>query len=1088
MRTARVLTVAAVLVGFLCATATAQGASIGFDDLPPGTRVAEQYASQGVHFGVSPFVGISGGFVAAVSDRGASAANAAALDYDSGTDFSSSWIRFDRQQAQVTLRACRVGAADPATNVNVRALDSNGTEVANLSGILCDPQGPLQAVTVTAQNITYLNVAGTGSGWQLDDLGFETDPAPQAPPVLPPTPPPPPPKNFTIRYETPLQPATIVLTPGSRVTRRIVLDRSESSFGPVRFRLTGGTPPGLAVNFTPTTLSGTGREVTTLSVSAEPDMAPAFLADRQIRAEPQGTTAGSVTRVIPIEILVQGQLAVHTEGIEISQAVQTYDQPTRDPYAGVALVARKTTVVRVFAGYSGTVPPAIRGYPRRPPLGMALTGVDGGGTPLPGSPLSPVWSPPADSLSVNDFGLSSTERNSSSSAFVFVLPPSWTNGRLALTARALSPAPSSPVAARLRPEPAAATVCLSFRCGADPVRGLGGITFRQPPPAKVISAVSLLYVNDGTVKGVPPTQRITGVPVDPGPAFEKLIALSPIPLLFLGADGGVSPVPSYRAVRFAPTGAILEATQAYDDESGRRGDYVLGLFAYPPGAGYAPGPRSGVADATAGTGGYPQRPLTTVAHEPLHLLGLGHADSSCGGLGGGFPTPEGRMSSVGIDTTWGSGGASPGDPPFRVIADALFGRGYDLMSYCQLSVGDPRHWISARNWNRLLGVAPAVGTERVRAAHAGPALTVRARTTVAGAEIVAVRPAGDPPAPLGETSAYTLVARDAAGAVVASVPMSQQSVEEDSPGGAVHLALEGAVPAPSVARLEVVLSGVVLASRVRSAAAPAVRIVAPRAGARVGAAGRPVDVVWEATDPDGDALAAAVEFSADGGRTWRQAAGGADLGRVRLPPGLLTPSPRARLRVRVDDGFTATTSSVLSIVVPSRPPAVTILSPRPRQAVQAGAAITLSGVATDDRGRRISGDRLRWFAGNRLLGRGSTISASLPAGTRTVRLRATDARGRQGDSAVPVRLRPTTPFFVRLEAPARIAPGAGSLVVTVSATQTAILGAGAQRVPVGTIARRVRLTVRPGRGKLVLRLSLSSGGRRSEQYLVVARG
>lgn len=201
--------------------------------------------------------------------------------------------------------------------------------------------------------------------------------------MLPPTPPPPPPKNFAIRYETPLLSQAIVLRPGERITRRIVVDRSESSFGPIRFSLVGAVPRGLAVNVTPSVVSGTGREVTTMSVGAEPDMAPAFLAKGTISAAPQGTTAGSVTRTIPVEILVQGQLSVQTEGIEITQAVQTYGQPTLDPYTGVDLVKRKSTVVRVFAGYTGTVPPSYAGYPRRPALGMELNGFDANGRPMP---------------------------------------------------------------------------------------------------------------------------------------------------------------------------------------------------------------------------------------------------------------------------------------------------------------------------------------------------------------------------------------------------------------------------------------------------------------------------------------------------------------------------------------------------------------------------------------------------------------------------------------------------------------------------------------------------------------------------------
>lgn len=45
---------------------------IGFDDLPSGTVIDEQYAALGVHFGPSPFAGISGAFTAAARAQVAS--------------------------------------------------------------------------------------------------------------------------------------------------------------------------------------------------------------------------------------------------------------------------------------------------------------------------------------------------------------------------------------------------------------------------------------------------------------------------------------------------------------------------------------------------------------------------------------------------------------------------------------------------------------------------------------------------------------------------------------------------------------------------------------------------------------------------------------------------------------------------------------------------------------------------------------------------------------------------------------------------------------------------------------------------------
>jgi hypothetical protein len=184
--------VSAVLLAIAAPAASA--AVIGFDDQSAGTVLDEQYASLGVHFGPSPFPGDSGKFTAvARPGQSRSAPNVAAFAYDPGTDFSSSWIRFDRQQRKVTLYVCRTGGAgDPSQpNVNVDAFDSNGTQIDNQQGIQCNLNGPLVPVTVEKQNITYIHVAGTGgsappgAGWGLDDLEFETAPAPQPPPPPP---------------------------------------------------------------------------------------------------------------------------------------------------------------------------------------------------------------------------------------------------------------------------------------------------------------------------------------------------------------------------------------------------------------------------------------------------------------------------------------------------------------------------------------------------------------------------------------------------------------------------------------------------------------------------------------------------------------------------------------------------------------------------------------------------------------------------------------------------------------------------------------------------------------------------------------
>jgi Ca2+-binding RTX toxin-like protein len=146
-----------------------------------------------VHFGPSPFAGVAGSFTALKRPAQArSGENVAALAYDAGADFSSSWIHFDKAQRRVGFYACRTGDGGdpPQPNVNVDAFDAGGNMIDNQQGIPCTLNGALVPVTVEKPGISWVNVAGTGgsaapgNGWAIDDLEFEVDPPVVVPPVV----------------------------------------------------------------------------------------------------------------------------------------------------------------------------------------------------------------------------------------------------------------------------------------------------------------------------------------------------------------------------------------------------------------------------------------------------------------------------------------------------------------------------------------------------------------------------------------------------------------------------------------------------------------------------------------------------------------------------------------------------------------------------------------------------------------------------------------------------------------------------------------------------------------------------------------
>ena len=179
---------------------------------------------------------------------------------------------------------------------------------------------------------------------------------------------------------------------------------------------------------------------------------------------------------------------------------------------------------------------------------------------------------------------------------------------------------------------------------------------------------------------------------------------------------------------------------------------------------------------------------------------------------------------------------------------------------------------------------------------------------------------------------YTLVARNAAGAVCVLHPDEPETPSESAAG---YVGLVGNAPGSGITRVEIVHGGTVVAARDASAHAPTAQLLAPGRGARVG--GRSLTVRWRSADADGDPLVAALDYSADGGTTWNNVFSGPDGGRASLPASLLAASHRARLRLTVSDGFNMTSAAGPRFTVAGRRPV---------------ARIQPAGARQPDRGRR----------------------------------------------------------------------------------------------------------------------------------------
>jgi hypothetical protein len=256
-------------------------------------------------------------------------------------------------------------------------------------------------------------------------------------------------------------------------------------------------------------------------------------------------------------------------------------------------------------------------------------------------------------------------------------------------------------------------------------------------------------------------------------------------------------------------------------------------------------------------------------------------------------------------------------------------------------------------------------------------------------------------------------------------------------------------------------------------------------------------VRWSATDPDGGsldasgrALDATVDFSADGGRSWRTVYEGRSRGAAAVPGGYLQASTRARVRVVISDGFGEATAISPIFRAEGAPPEVQIERPVPGELLVDPGPTRLRGSATDDTGRPLRGKSLTWFAGRRVLGHGERLQVrSLAVGRVNIRLVARDRSGRVSTSNVTIRVRAPQPAIDLLDGKRVVAKGSRSTTLRIRSTAPAVLRVGGRRYAVGPRARSivVRLPAGPRAGLLSLPYELRNANGRSRGAIEIVR-
>jgi len=194
-----------------------------------------------------------------------------------------------------------------------------------------------------------------------------------------------------------------------------------------------------------------------------------------------------------------------------------------------------------------------------------------------------------------------------------------------------------------------------------------------------------------------------------------------------------------------------------------------------------------------------------------------------------------------------------------------------------------------------------------------------------------------------------------------------------------------------------------VAARPVSSHAPAVSLLTPNGGGAL--TGETVTVAWSASDADGDALEFSVEYSVDGGASWRMVQSGLTAMQAALPLAKLSGTTQGKFRVVASDGVnTGRDESAGVFSVPDKVPAVHITSPATGAHYVPGQPVALIGQAMDVEDGALSGDALQWTSDlSGAPGVGEMLHVTdLPEGLHTITLTAEDHAGHRVSEHVTI--------------------------------------------------------------------------------------
>lgn len=709
-------------------------------------------------------------------------------------------------------------------------------------------------------------------------------------------------------------------------------------------------------------------------------------------------TPSEFSAVLPSACLRPEVTAV---GFEATQGIQNWKNT-------VPVVAGRKTIVRAF------LQPTQAGI--RFPYGARLRGYRSG-TELPGSPLVAANAGGQVTLSDNV----ATRRATPDASLNFTLPDTWTTGDV-----------------QLKLDAAGARTTCGTQCEAS-------MPFRTQKNLD-LKIVAMPYLKGLSVVG--PSDG------DLDEQGRRIYSTLPVPEVAY-STARMLPVTTAPSTTAALT--RLRAARVLDGCWGSCKTLYYGALQEEHGGGIAAGIPGNTAVGYIGSDNYARN---RGPHEIAHLLGRPHAvrggatgtpplkSGACGEVADAtsesFPTfgtvngaaaavlgPEGAADTEnwGVDVRFFPGNAALGVISPRDTTE--------LMSYCSAS-GAQGRWPSAHTWSSILdartsgGGSSGDGTAGSWDLAAGDLVVQGTVNTTTGAvqldPVTLVRSGYAPDVVPG---AYTLVQRDAAGAVIASTPFVAEELDRDiaAPGqiGAEPNLATFAVPVPqnsALAQIDVTRGGSVLVTRKASAHAPQIAITSPRESESLSG---DVAVSWTGSDADGDALTYSAQYSPDDGATWTTLSTFQKDVKLTIPASALAGSTKAAIKIIASDGLRSTAAGVRFLTVPDKAPTVTIVSPRDGDVVSGAQSVVLDATARDLEDGPLPDGSISWTSDrDGALGTGAQLTVpadKLAEGDHVVTVAGLDSAGHEATATVRIMVR-------RVAAPDNQAPVIASATVS----------------------------------------------------------